>query len=1012
MTQIPHRPRAVAALAVLAILQLGAGAVAQSRQEAEAAVRDCLQSALDAQDFQVGELTVTARGDGVQVSGTTTLFGGAATLTGTLDKDGGLQQLEVEPKNLALKLQQFARIAGGGLRKRLPRGLPLEAGVRLQRLAFTRDVAKKKVETVRVGFAPTTATWRPFAGQPLAVEGVAVELSVLRPGDRDREVRGTVSGNLRLGDALALELTGQLARDPEAIELGAKVADGASFAQLARSLAGRVGQQILARLPGALANARLNGLEVGLRPKSKTATVRGPSSFGPVQFLAGPGGLMVGIAPPKGFKLGQLDPKLRSLDAGELDLSGLGLIVASAAGRVEQGLGNAAPVGAPVQKGLNLFARLDTRPIKLDRLLKVRHLDLRAAIPYPDPMGLVLTAAIRTDISLGRGARFKEVAFELRPSPRRFRLALSGKMDLRVQRDTLELLGEMGLEPLTQSVNGTFALDPRSGEWRAPFGLRGVGVHKLALSLGATFGAGIPLPTLGLQAGLSLGHGRAPLRGGGVVVLNPRDPMNSMVAMDVQQLSLMKIVDLAAPRAGATIRRSPLARSLAQMMVRKAAIRIVPNDIDFAGSRFEKGYRVAGEFRLLGVNAKGLFELDYTRGVSALATMDPIRIGNGAVVITGIRGRTRPVVSLDLRTDRQRLVVNGKIDVLRGMFLSETDLVVQPGSMQLYARGKVFRRLQAEVEMRASARLGNPRADFFFKARMEQTLLRDLRKKALAEIDRATRKHVRQIQEAKRKVAVEQAKVNSFSRQIAATRKRVAARQARDLKKMRDAASSARRKANKEYKRLGKLIKKKKKEIKKNPFKGVKLGPEIAWLETRRRVQRTVMRDIGANLTKGLAKIGKKFPKELSSELGPMIAGQKVAQGALAAAQGVLNGYKGVVTGTMGAARWIADNGLGGAFDLNLMQFQTRLSTARGSSFGVDLGGKFLGKPFTTQLRLDLRSPDRIAKDIARAFLNKRAPKRQVRAFRIAKRGASRLAPPRALPAMSAAQILARARAR
>ncbi|MCA8957734.1 MAG: hypothetical protein KDC87_16785, partial [Planctomycetes bacterium] len=722
------------------------------------------------------------------------------------------------------------------------------------------------------------------------------------------------------------------------------------------------------------------------------------------------GAVVAGIAPPAGFKLARLDPALQSLDAGDLDLSQMALVAASRDCRIDDSLRGVCVGrgGAPVVKGLNLFAKLDTRPIKLDRLLGVQQLDLGARIPFPNPLDLVLTAGIRTRISLGKGAEFRELAFELRPSPRRFKLSLRGLMDLQVQRDRLQLTGEMALEPLTQTVSGTFVLDPRSGEWREPFGLRGVGVPKLALSLGATFGAGIPLPTLGLQAGLRIGAGRDPLRGEGVIVLNPRDPMNSMVALDVQQLSLMKILDFASPQASATVRGSPLARALADIMLQRASLRIVPNDIEFAGTRYERGYRVAGDFRVLGVNAKGLFELDYSRGVTALATMDPISLANGALRITGTRGCPAPVLELALRTDRQVMRVNGKLAVLRDMFVSETDLRIQPQAMELYARGKVFGALQAEVEMRAATSFRNPRADFYFRAKMEQTLLRELREKAVAEIDRATRKHVHEILEARRKVTAEKTKVDNFSRQIAATRKRVEARQARDIANMRKAAAASKAKATNEYNRLGALISKKKQQIKSNPLRGVDLGPEIAWLETRRNAEKLVLDHIGSNLVKGLADLGKNFPKELSSELGPMIAGQKIAQGALIAAQGVLDGYRAAVTGTMQAARWIADNGLGGVFDLNAMQLETALSSARGSTFAVALRGTFLKQPFTTELRLDLRSPDRIAKSISDALLGKNAPSRAFRPLRLQAQGCTPLAPPRSQPALSTADILRR----
>jgi hypothetical protein len=990
-----------------------------------AAVRDCLTSVVSNSAVQVGELTVSGTGDAIAVAGPLTLLGHAARATATFAAGRRLQAIEVAVPDGAISVASLDQLAGGGLAQLLAT-VPVGAAISLRRVGISL-AADGSIGEVAVGVG-TGVAWDLLPGASLQMQDVSAELAVANPRGA-RAVRGTLAGQASVA-GIALSLRGTLATRREEIELAATVSGQTpTLRETIRSVGGNAAAATLDPLPTSLRDLSLRELTLAVRPFAKTATVSTTTTLGRLSLTAtgASGGVQfaAAIAPPAGFKLGQIDSSLASLDAAEIDLAGLTLAVASHSGPFAPGVGGLAPA-TPLVKGLNLFARLDLRKLRVADLLKVEALDLRALIPFPNPLSLVLQAAIQADIDLGGGARFREVMFELRPSPQRFKLGLLGKVDLQVDRQTLRMLGEMAVEPLTQTVAVTMALDPAQGEWREPFGLRGVGVMKLAASLGATFGAGIPLPTVGLQGGLRLGSGPDPVTGNGVVVLNPRDPMHSMVALDLQNIALPRLIALADAGAADQIRRSPLGNALDKLELRNVSIRIVPDDLDFAGTRFERGYRFAGDFNVLGATARGLFELDYTRGLSALATVSTIRLGS-ALELTGAGGQGDPLVKLDLRTDRQEFLINGRIILLKDLlgagrhfFTSETDLQVLPTGFSLYAQGSVLGVLATEVQCTAQGSLANQSADFFLRAKMQQTALAELREKARQEIDKATRDHVRQINEAKAKVATAQADVNRLDRDIAATRRRVGERQARDLAAMRAHADRDSREARAEYDRIGRLINEKHAAIADAkswsfpksigmPATVAALGTEIGWLETRRNAHKLVMDTIGSNLVKGLAKLGDNFPKELSSELGPMIAGQKIAQGSLLAAQGVLDGYKHVVKGTMGAAKWIADNGLGNVIDLNLMQFETRLSTQRDSYVQLGFRGRFCGSNFTTGMRLNLSDPAAMAADIAKALIEGKLPNQGVTDFGLTARAPTTLSRPRALPALTQAELLARA---
>ncbi|MCA8972251.1 MAG: hypothetical protein KDC95_20855 [Planctomycetes bacterium] len=992
--------------------------------EVRAHIENALRRFVDTTGATITDLSLGTDGGDVVAKARVGALGKSAALRARLEG-------KTKPRELALDFGgvpiEFTRIAalGSRLSSVLPRTIDVRAGVRLREITLLRDVEEGSLESISVAFSPEAkTTWRPVNELPVRIEDLRVTLSSLRSDEKrkpakqgdsndeteqSRKIEGAISGILRAGTSFSCGVAAKLGSTHDDFALEATLDNRWRLVDIATALGGEPAAATLAPLPDALETASLRDAKLRIEPKGKLASLDAATNFGQLQLVARQNGVMVGIAPPEDFRLADLDASLRSLDANNLDLSQLRFVISSFDGEVDSSLGTS--LGGRVGKGLNLAARLDLRPLKIAKMCGVDQLDLRARIPYPQPMDLILSAGIQTRISLGKGATFREVRLVLRPSPQRFKLALQGRMDLVVDHQELGLLGEFAVEPMTQTVSGTFALDPANGEWQNPFGIRGVGVPKLAVSLGATFGTGIPLPTLGLQAGLRVGEGRNAIAGNGVVVLNPRDPMNSMIAVDLREVSLYRMLGLASPATATRIRDCPLGRSLAAVTVHNAAVRIVPNDIDFAGSHFAKGYRIAGDFDVLGVRARGLFDLDYSRGLSVLATMDPIRLAGGKIAITGSRSSKDPILKLDLRTDNQEMLVSGKLNILGNFFVSETDLRITPTKQELYAAGKIFGKLDAELVASASTSIANRKADFYLRARMQQSLLADLRKRVLTEIDKATRNHVHKINQAKAQVANAQRDVQNWDRQIAATRKRVEDRQARDIANMRAAAKTASDNADREYRRLGSKIDSLKKRIKKQPWRAVDLGAEIGVLETRRNAQRIVMKTIGANLVKSLATVGQNFPKELSSELGPMIASQKAAQASLIAAQGVLSGYRGVVQGTMGAAKWIADNGLGNAFDLHAMQLETRVSTANGAWFACAFRGRFLGGDFATSLRLELDDPGSMASDIASALLGGKAPKQPFREVQIQRSTPRRLSAPKTMPALSTQEILQRAAA-
>jgi hypothetical protein len=926
------------------------------------------------------------------------VFGG---LFGGLCASTAAAQLPSAKELSGLQTQIEQRLARLGIAREGKNGL------RVGSIQASREDGKIVLRAPLHGSAKGSATWNLPAG--LRLEEPRVELVVIEATNSEkREFEGALLGTLVLGRSLRLPSESRLSKDPAKFSLSARSERPLSLTSLATALGGEKARKVFAPLPARLRDAKLQSARLRVYPRIKRVALQAGSSLGKVDLVAEPDkGLFVCIAPDPSFRFAQLDPALRILDSLDLDLAKMGFTISSFDGDLGEALAHVGRgLRGRIRSGLNLSSTVDLDKLGLARLLKAQRADIAGVIPYPHPQGLELSARLPTELPIGKAGKFREIDLVLRPAPKQMKVGLRGRMQLRVDGQLLDLVGELAVEAATQTLKGTFALDPRQGLWTEPFELRGVAVSKLALSLGTTFGTGIPLPTLGMQAGLQLGDGEDPLEGNGVFVVNPRDPSSCLIAMDLRKLSFDRITALAGGALHRRIQRSRLGKSLAELSLDNASLRIVPSPVDFAGTRYEPGYRIAGSFEVLGVQAQGLFDISYGGGVHARATVEPIRMANGAFVLQGARGQAQPLLELALGPQRQLLRIQGEMRLLRNLFVGTADLHVQPDRLSAYARGKLFGKLQAELMVEAAGSLRSRSADFYLRARMEQTLIRDLRERVLASIDESTRNTVQKIQKARDNVDKAQAEVQRWEGLIASKRKDVIARQNRKIAEHKAKAKAKSAKADATYRRLGRKISALKKEMKEKPWLKPKNAVQIAALEATRRTQRVFLKKVSAGLSKALAALRANLPRELDHELTPLIVGQKSAEGALVAAEKFLEGYQKAVAGTFAASRWIVANGLGKAFDLHAMQIETRLSTQRGSSFATDLRGEFLGKPFSTRLHLDLSNLPSMAKSLARSLIERKAPERAFRGVAIQRQSGGRIQAPASVPSLSAAQLL------
>jgi hypothetical protein len=482
--------------------------------------------------------------------------------------------------------------------------------------------------------------------------------------------------------------------------------------------------------------------------------------------------------------------------------------------------------------------------------------------------------------------------------------------------------------------------------WKKPFGLNGVEISQLGLDVGADVLSPLPRPKLGLRGALKIG----PFTGEAAGMINTANPLESLISMKMNALGLQQFINaFLADQVKREVNRLPA--TFRESGLKDVEITIVPKPLTMAGRQYNPGLRIKGQGQLAGLAARLDINATYDNGLAGVAAVGPIFLQDGGTTIfqlSGVNGQDSLRFATDLTLNNllnpvnPLLLVDGKI-VLLGI-TSQAKVEVSRNGFYFALDGNLFGKFQAKLDAKGGNLVNSQ--DFYIRAAMNNDLITYLNREATTAIDQATkdsqnayRKAKEDLRSAEDYLRTTQSDVDAFNRQKA----KVDAAQA-DVDRMNNDVNKAKRDCDKApwYRKADKCAK----------YAALKASKETA---------------------EGVLSGYRKTLDGLSKAVD--WSKRNIAANTVSASRTVVGGFETATTGSMKAAKWIVDKGLGGLVDVKSAEFEGQLSGIKGGQVSMRVNVKFLNENFNAGLGFNFSDPLSAAKDLATALLNDRAPK-------------------------------------
>jgi hypothetical protein len=763
-----------------------------------------------------------------------------------------------------------------------------------------------------------------------------------------------------------------------------------------KSVVGAVGNL---PMPDKVTDININNSSFTVVPSKKTFSLSGIGAIsgkeiGELQLKVAPKedsklAFMVGISPSSDFKMANIDSTLKILD--DLKITNFGLVLSSHSATkgnldIFKKLGGESSVG----RGFNFIGAFDLKPTNLDDLIGLESVMIRAVVSN-NLSDLLLEGALNANINLGKSATFKKVLFRIKPSPANFKISMGGLLEVKVDKDVLVFSAEMGVDITDQAI---FITGLMNGKWNDPFGAKGVAIANLGATLGVSFRTTpIPLPEIGIKGQLQIKDFNGDL----LVYLNANNPSESAIDAGFDKVSLKAILEEFCDQQ--TLSKIPLdiRKTILDVNLEDARLTIAARPITIMEKDFDPGFRIKGTASIGEiVGAKldvqvGYEGIDATAGIKKISHLPFFEL-------KGARGKEDPIIRILAKaTTESKVMISGSATLLG--VTSETDLLLNDKGFDLYMNGKIFNVFNAKLEL-----TGNRVKDggsFRIAATMEQDFMAYLTKNASEEIDKATKKTQQDITTAQNKISTAQLKLNSLNTNIANMRNTVKAERKRDLDNIKNARQSVVNEKRKHFNDIVNNINsinrkvsaahagiaKKKKEIANgNVFEKAALSlkytpyfTEQAFIISTQETAKTAQqgyKEVASVALKAAEEsvalvhtLGSKTPIDADPRIVALIGSKETANAAMVAGKGILEGAKIVGVGTLGAAKWIVENGPTSVVNITYAHFEAKLSAAHGAAILVHMKGTFAGKPMDERFTINFKDPLKSTKDFAQSLL-------------------------------------------
>ncbi|HMP14690.1 MAG TPA: hypothetical protein PKD70_12480 [Saprospiraceae bacterium] len=681
----------------------------------------------------------------------------------------------------------------------------------------------------------------------------------------------------------------------------------------------------------------------------RSARLTGKSDIGNVEaFFTKPSGqpanFLLGFAPNTNYKLAKLNSALQPID--NLGLNNIALIYAAASGKVQSQdlelLSGTLISATNVRSGLTLVGGFQL-PANLPGLSTTGSVLMRAHIPPTLSASPSLQAAVQFNgLQLGNAFRINEAFLQVAPADMSFGAGLNISANL--DGGWLNFTGMGDVAP--PATFGVVVFMDEGSIWRNPFGIKGVEIANLGLDVGADVLSPIPRPKLGVSGALKIG----PFQGAGAGMLDTGNPLNSLISMQLNQISMQEFANAFLNDA---IKRelNKLPATLRDFGLRDVEMTLIPKTTEMAGRTYTQGLRLAGKGNIAGLGARLDVNAGFDNGYRGEAVVSPIIIREGNLTIFRLSGNAmqdsaRMAVDFTyqnlLQMQQPILMIDGRVELL-GMS-SQTKVEINRNGFYFYSQGKLFNKFEANLDAKGGNVINTQ--DFFIRAAMKNELISYMNQEATKAIDQATkasqdhyRKAKADLSEAEDYLRRTQKDVDAFNAQKA----KVDAAQ-RDVNKLKADADKAKRDCDKAawYRKADLCAK----------YAAIKGSYETA-----------------TGVLSG-------YKKTLDG-LGKAVDWSKrnIAANTVAASRTVLDGFDKATTGSMKAAKWIVDKGLGGVIDVKSAEFTGQLNTIKGGQVAMKINTKFLNESFNAGFTFNFNDPVAGAKALADMLLNDRAPK-------------------------------------
>jgi len=853
---------------------------------------------------------------------------------------------------------EITQLVGQPLKDFVPSAI--SKAVHLSAFGFTFSKEKKAVERIDLQFN-CLDNWQMLQYSHLKLDAIQLEFRVDQPSEKTkRTIKGKLLGKTKIG-GVDVDVLAALTKGKKDIQLKGLIGTMKLQTGL-KSIANNI-SFVDFPVPNALANLDLKNTELTLAPHQDWVLLVADSNLGRVKAFVqknepkkkGEFYYVVVVSPPKNFKLSQLNNKLKVLDG--LDVSNQTFVISSEKKKKSETskIPSLAQIKSGISKGVSMVMKLDVRKLKLEHLIKAKEFvvssPLTAKLDH-----IVLETELGTPIEFSPTMKLQKTYFRLKPSTKDFQVSILGTMDTKIEEDQLEFKGGVEVVLTDQTINFVSMLE---GDWNNPLGAKGLVMEDVGMQLGASLAGG--LPNVAIRGGIKIGK----FNGAAAVAFDSRNPSKSMMQVSFNKLVYWDLIEMLIDKKVSRKIPKELKKTLRTLFIKDAEMEVVPFPVVVLDKSYDAGFRVAGGMEILGTSGFAELDIDYSNGILAKGSVDPIDLGT--FKLTGVKGKKRPGLTIDLRKGKDmKIVLNGLVSLMG--VSGETDIEVLPNGFRFKLGGKLFNVFNGQITASGAdlAKAG----DMQLKVKMNNDILGFIDREVTKVIENSTGGAIKKLTGAQKTLSEKQRNVNALDKEINAARKEVRAKQQKSRVKY-DTAKRALKKCEKKVNSLNRLIRKYKKEL-----KGLKktqvarktwLVSKIASLNTSKKSAVLALKG-AQKVMDGLKWVNQDPDK--SAKVAAIITKKHTAVIALEAAKKSLEALK-LTLGAVGkTGTFIMDKGTDGLVNIKKVDFAGRLGTVSGGAVKLNMDLEWMKKRHKIKFNFNLKDPAQSIKALSKKLMD------------------------------------------